>query len=431
MTFLKKSVHLLLAIVLLATFILIPSSSLAKTNTNQAEPVTIYAKAAMVTDIETGKILYAKNIDEALGIASMTKLITAYLVYESVANGQINWTDQVKISDSLIKTTENPELSNVPLYKNQTYTVQDLLYASLISSANAATSALAEFISGSEPKFVDQMRAKMTEWGITDSFLISSSGLGTMFLENGKYPGSHDDDENRLSARDMTIVAEHLLADYPDVLAITKLSEYILFNGTKNQTLLTNSNYMLPNMPYYYAGVDGLKTGTTDLAGACFIGTIEKDGRRYISVVMGVDDEHNRFIETQKMLDYVFRTWIYQPVVTQGQSAVEPTMSVNLGKEATVPLKTDQTVSAWVNTNQAEASVDVSFEPKSNYTDGLNAPVKENKLVGYERIQSADGLGFLHAQQNKVTHVPVKTAQSIEKVNFFVEVWHKVRNFFH
>ncbi|WP_165866711.1 serine hydrolase [Vagococcus vulneris] len=419
------------------TFVIPSSLAFANTTTkeNMTDPITLNAKAAMVTDMETGKILYSKNIDEALGIASMTKILTAYLVYDAIKQGKIKWTDTVPISEELIKTTENPELSNVPLYKDKTYTVQDLLHASLISSANAATSALAEFIGGTEPKFVDMMRAQLANWNIKDATLISSSGLGTMYLGNSKYPGSPDDEENKLSARDITIVADHLLTDFPEVLDITKLPDFTLFKSDKQETLLTNSNNMLSGKQQFYEGIDGLKTGTTDVAGNCFIGTLEKDGRRYISVVMGVDNQHSRFEETKNMLDFVFTNWKFQDISTHGQPASISELPVSLGKEDTVHLKIDGSAEAWIykDTPKNTLAEKTNFTKTKKNNDGkpsLTAPVKKDFIVGNEVFSYSDALGFLFPEQKKDIKLSISTTRKVEKVNIFVEVWHNVTVYF-
>ena len=136
------------------------------------------ASAAFAVDYDTGKVFYNQNADEPLGIASMTKLITAYIVFDEIEKGTISWEDKVPVSEKLKKMSKDPDLSNIPIKDKHDYTVRDALEASLISSANSLTSALAELISGSEIKFVDRMYKQLDDWNIKDGYLVTASGLG-------------------------------------------------------------------------------------------------------------------------------------------------------------------------------------------------------------------------------------------------------------
>lgn len=401
----------------------------ASTTIVQAEDFSVPAKAAIAVDFETGKILYEQNIDTPLGIASMTKLISAYLVYQALDEGSISLNDPVPYDDALIKKTEDWTLSNIPIDKNLTYTVEDNIKAMLISSSNTSTTALARMISKTEQQFVDDMRALLKKWEIDDAHIISASGLSTGDLVDiDRYPNSDKDDENLLSARDMVIVARHLITDYPQVLDITKEPTYTLFAGTPNEVTYESSNLMLPGLEFETPGVDGLKTGTAVLAGACFIGSIEKDGRRTITVVMDVDDTHSRFEATKMLMDYVFDTWKYDVLLHQGDRAVIPAMTVPNGVETTVDLIIEEDVSGWVK----DGSSDTTQTFNSDYpNDTINAPIKAGTVVGNETIiNTPDNSGYLtkedshHAEQT----VKVIAKKDIEKANIFTLIWRKIKN---
>ena len=159
------------------------------------------------------------------------------------------------------------------LWKLGNYTVEQLLEATMVSSANSAAIALAEKIAGSEKDFVDKMRAKLLEWGIQDATIVNTTGLNNETLGDNIYPGSKKDDENKLSAYDVAIVARNLIRDYPQVLEITK-KPTSTFAGLE----IHSTNYMLEGMPAYRGGIDGLKTGTTDKAGASLLEQLLRKG---------------------------------------------------------------------------------------------------------------------------------------------------------
>lgn len=386
---------------------------------------TIPARAAMAVDFDTGKILYEKNSTSSLPIASMTKLLSAYLVYEAVENGKVDWKDSVPFDDALIKLTDDPNLSNIPIHKNQTYTVEDNLKAMLISSSNVSTTALARFISGSEQKFVDDMNRKVKDWGIKDALFISASGLDTQdLLKEDRFPGSRDTDSNMMSAKDMVIVARHLITDYPQVLEITKEPHFTLFTGTDKEETFWSSNLMLPEMYYYTKGVDGLKTGTTPNAGACFIGSTLQNNHRIITVVMNVDENYNRFEVTKNLLNYVNDTWEYQAVNKENNPAVVNNGNVNKGKTETVPLIIKNDAYLWVNKQQSNLQ-----QRYISNTETLSAPLKKGEVVGKQvTTDIKDSLGYLEKTDSNKAISKVITQNDVEKANIFVRVWRSIKN---
>src|SRR5574341_303139 len=285
--------------------------------TSQVRAEEVYdtpAKAAIAIDPESGKILYAKNTTSDLGIASTTKLITAYMTLHAIKKGKLSWEDKVEMSEYAYALTQDPQASNIAVKDpSEAFTIRDLFNAAMIQSANSAAITLAEKIGGSEPKFVDLMKTQLAYWGITDAKLVNASGLNNSVLGENIYPGSSSTDENELSAQDVAIVAQHLIADFPDVLETSqKATEPFDANGPSKQTLATY-NYMLPGLPATRPGVDGLKTGTTAFAGACFVATTVQNGFRIITVVLNADnadaDQLARFTATGTLMNYVYGTW--------------------------------------------------------------------------------------------------------------------------
>jgi D-alanyl-D-alanine carboxypeptidase (penicillin-binding protein 5/6) len=260
---------------------------------------TINAKSYVIMDYSTGKILNAKNMDQALPPASMTKMMTAYIVLSEIKAGIIHWDDVVTVSRRAAAIKQ----ANIDLQPGEKMTVRELFRGMLIESANDATVALAEYIGGSEERFVSMMNWKAKVFHMRNTHFRTATGLD---LEDyGKYVPKGTGD-NVMSAHDAAILAYRLIHTYPEVLDTTSIPKYTFRAGTKRALTVYNWNLMLPGLKYYYKGVDGLKTGHTDAAGYCFTGTARKNGLRLITVVMGTKSEDARFLETKKLFDYGF-----------------------------------------------------------------------------------------------------------------------------
>jgi len=334
----------------------------------------IAAEHAIAVEATTGKVLYEKDATTPDGIASMTKILTVYLVYKAIDEGKLSWDTKVSISDYAYDLTANSDASNVPMEARE-YTVEQLVNAAMVASANSAAIALAEQIGGTESKFVDMMKAQLEEWGITDATIVNASGLNNSYLGDNIYPGSSSTDENMMSARDVAIIAQHLITEYPDILKITSQTTAD-FDGTTMNTY----NYMLEGMPYERSGVDGLKTGTTELAGASFVATSTENGMRIISVVMNADgwedDEYARFEATNDLLDYVKSNYEMVTLVKAGKSYQSSKATINDGKAKSVAAvaSEDLKVVRRINT-------DVSADFSTN-ADGYDAPITKGQKVG-------------------------------------------------
>ena len=398
----------------------------------------VEAKAALSIDADTGKILYDQNSDDALGIASITKIISLYLVEKEVAEGKLAWDDEVEISDFVAELSVHPELSNVPLESTSKYTVKDLFDSAFIQSSNASTMALAEKIAGTEAAFVDLMKKQLEDWGIKDAKIVNSTGLNNVYLGEQIYPGSKKDDENILSAKGVAIVARHLIHDYPDVLEVTATPKQEFGAHTFSPIEMVNWNWMLPGMLYEKAGVDGLKTGTTDLAGACFVGTMTKDGQRIITVVLNATNHETdpgaRFVETGRLMDYTFDNWKKEEVLAQGATVPEfKTAPVHQGKELTVPVQTENAVTVWLHSSMTKE--DVTFKTTLNakrVTDKneLQAPIEKGENVGTVQATTPDKLGFVEASDEESVQTPLVASQEMAKANIFVQAWRAMKGLF-
>ena len=391
------------------------------------EQPTIEAAAAFIIEPTTGKVLLNQNGDEKLGIASMTKMITEYILLEAIENGDLAWDDQISISEYAHKISQNYELSNVPLRVDETYSVEELYQAMAIYSANGATIALAEHIAGDEKTFVDMMREKVETWGITNYELYNSTGLSNSDLYGNIYLGSTEDSENTMTAREMAIVAQRLLIDFPDVLKTSSISEQKFREGTSDEIKMTNFNWMLPGLIFERENVDGLKTGTTDFAGASMTGTAEEEGMRIITIVMnatnGQEDESKRFAETDKMMDWAFENWEMVPAFEENQiiENIDP-VAVDDGKEDVIELAVKSDVSLLVpkNTDIKNTTVTIQLQKDLlNESDHLTAPIEKGTEVGTAQVISeGDELGYVNGEEGE--EVTVVAASTIEKANVFV-----------
>jgi D-alanyl-D-alanine carboxypeptidase len=270
-----------------------PSSKLVKP---RLDAPTIEGHSAILMDASSGRTLMMQDADIAFPVASMSKMMTEYIVQEQVEKGTIHWDDQVEIS----KTANNIDPGGAKIYinENDVLTVRDLYSAMAVSSANNAAKALAEHIAGTEKKFAKIMNDKARKMSLSDrTNFVNATGLS-----------NPDGSDNLMTAEDVAHLAYRLLHDFPEVVETTNLPQYELaFDGT----ILRNSNAMLypENQDLYYELVDGLKTGFTESAGYCFTGTAKKGDKRLISVVMGAESDQARFLETYKLLSYGFNNF--------------------------------------------------------------------------------------------------------------------------
>ena len=356
-----------------------------------AEDFSVAAKHAIAVEVSTGKVLYEQDAQTPASIASISKLLSVYLVYEALEKGEIQLDTMVDISDYPYSLTANTELSNVNL-DARSYSVSDLLNASLITSSNSAIIALAEKIAGSEAAFVDKMKAKVAEWGITDATIVNTSGLDNSDLGENIYPGSKPDDSNQFSALDVAIIARHLILDYPQVLNITSLNAYDFGGYTYYST-----NQMLSEGTHARGGVDGLKTGTSNSAGSSFVATTTQANMRIITVVLnatdGLTNSDNRFVETNNLMNYVYNNYSAITLVKKGEAFENSSVKLFNGTKASSPAVATADLLA-IQKNTSEQPVTATFT--SNQTE-FDAPITSGTVVGQLKIVDNDliGVGYL------------------------------------
>ncbi|WP_394373007.1 D-alanyl-D-alanine carboxypeptidase family protein [Bacillus aquiflavi] len=396
----------------------------------ETDSLGIEAEGAILLDAETGKIFYEKNADAVIGVASMSKMMTEYLVLEAINEGKIKWDQEVIINEYIHQLSAAPELSNIGLTQGEKYTVKELYQAMAIHSGNAATVALAELISGTKKNFVKLMNKKGEELGLGEFKFVNSSGLNNRSLL-GKHPAGEPDEENVMSAKATAKLAFCLLRDFPEVLETAKMPKLKFKDGRE----YANFNWMLPGLVFHYEGVDGLKTGSTDFAGFGFTSTAERDGQRFITVVMKANSKEQRFTETRKLLDYGFSNFSKEEILPKNYVIKgNKTIPVIKGKEDKVKIHTKKAVNLVVNDGEKENYTYqlVIDEKKLNKNGELTAPVKKGDKIGYLIIEPKDGeqLSFLMDEGSNAIKVDVVAAETVEKANWFVLTMRGIGSFF-
>lgn len=384
------------------------------------EELHLNVKSAVAIDSTTGQLLYGKNINQKLPIASMTKLLTVYLTLQAIEKQKLSWESEVTPTNQIVKVAHNKEFSNVPLKMGHSYTIRQLYQATLIESANGAAMLLGQAVSGSQVAFVKQMRQQLKKWGITNAQIYTACGLPNKSVGTDSYPNAAANAENEMSAKDMAVVGQHLLNDFPNVIKTTQIA-HLDFVDQSNKTPMTNFNWMLKGLSQYNPkyNIDGLKTGTTDAAGACFIGTAKHSGARIITVIMGAAHvnslDPSRFEQTGKLLQYIYHK--YQPIVLNKNEVIMGTSKINVhnGDVREVDIGMKQKSVIWGPVSNQKLTVGLN-------KNTVNAPVIKNQTVGsyYFKIGATKLISLQHPEG---ISLPAKALQSTKKVNFLIRFW--------
>lgn len=262
----------------------IESNKLEEESENNSEDNLIPgAVSGLLMEESTGRIIFEKDKDKQVAIASMTKMVAQIIILENIESGKIKWTDIVTVS----KNAADMGGSQIYLSANEKMSVKDLFKGISMASANDGTVAMAEYIAGNEEKFVKMMNKKVQELGLKNTVFKNCTGL--------------DEEGHFSSAYDMAIIAKELLS-HKDILKFSSVYEDYLRVNTPNKFWLVNTNKLVR----LYDGADGLKTGHTDNAGYCLAATAKRDNMRLIAIVLGEDNAKIRNSETSALLDYGF-----------------------------------------------------------------------------------------------------------------------------
>lgn len=275
-----------------------------------ATPFDTAAKAAILVDHRSGEVLFSKNPDEALPPASMSKLMTALIVFEQLKEGALDLDDELPVSEKAWRMGGSKMFVEV----GGSVAVGDLLRGIIVQSGNDACIVVAEALAGSEDAFADLMNARGGEIGLEHSTFRNATG----------WP----DPEHRMSVRDLARLGSHIIGEFPEFYELYSLREY-----EYNEINQFNRN---PLLRRGVDGVDGMKTGYTREAGYGLVASAERDGRRLVMVIAGLDSARQRSVEAQRLLEYGFREFEEYRIFDEGE--VVEKAAVWLGETATVDL---------------------------------------------------------------------------------------------
>jgi len=350
-------------------------------------PPQLAASSWILMDANSGRILAEHNADERLPPASLTKLMTAYLVERELDRGTINLTDMVNISENAWRTGGSKMFIEV----GDRVSVENLLHGIIIVSGNDASVAMAEHLAGGEAPFADLMNQHATRLGMNDTHFMNATGL------------PH---ENHYStAHDMARLSRYIINDYPEHYAIYSQRNFS-FAGIDQP----NRNRLLWRDPT----VDGLKTGWTTEAGYCLVSSAQRDGMRLISVVMGTSSEEARAQESQKLLSYGFR--FYETMKLYERGAVLATPRVWGGDINELRVGVDEEVFMTLPRNRNE-----ELRARLNLDADIQAPVAVGDDVGTLEV---------YLGEEMVGERQLVALENIEEGGLFKRLFDQVQRFF-
>lgn len=345
------------------------------------------AGSSILMEASTGQILYEKNADTSVPPASITKLMTLLLGFEAIEEGRAKWDDLVPISEAAWKMGG----SKMFLEVGKKISYKDLITGISVVSANDGCIALAEYLSGSEKAFVQVMNERAQKLGLTKTHFENPTGLPAQ--------GHH------MSARDIAVLAHYLIQKYPEILQIESQKEF-----TFNNIQQYNRNPLLGVFP----GADGLKTGWTEEAGYCLVGTAKQKDIRMISVVLNTKNDKERLEASQELLNYGFKN--FEIVEVKNKGDIVDNLEVESGKALTVPVKVDSDISV-IMASARKGDIKVIINKSVN---SLKAPVSAGTSVGKLEVQ-LDGKTLATAD--------ISTAEDVSKAGFFKLLMRSIGNF--
>lgn len=349
------------------------------------------AKAWLLVDTKTGEVLAEHNADDILPPASLTKMMTAYIASEEIANGRLSEQDMVRVSvNAWEKGGTKSGGSTMFLPPNKDASVIDLLRGVIIQSGNDAAIALAEHIAGDESAFADVMNQQASLLGMKNTNFVNSTG----------WP----DPSHMTTARDMAILATAVIEDHPEHYKLYAEKEFE-YNGISQP----NRNQLL----WRDSSIDGLKTGHTEEAGYCLVASGVRNGMRLASVVMGTRSSQARATESQKLLSWGFRYYMTHRLY--GNEDVLSTEVVWKGKQDSVELGIADEIYLTIPRGAEDL-----LEANLSIESVLQAPLEQGQQVGSLSISY---------QGEQIVDAPLVVKAQVESAGFFSRLWDGVKLF--
>ncbi|MBQ6324004.1 MAG: D-alanyl-D-alanine carboxypeptidase [Bacilli bacterium] len=319
------------------------------------------AESGILIDADSGKILFEKEKDMQVSVASMTKMVAQIVILEEIEAGNIKWNDIVTVS----RNASSMGGSQIYLEEGEKMSVEDLMKGISVASGNDATVAMAEYISGSEEKFVKRMNEEVKKLGLKNTNFKNCTGL--------------DEKDHFSTSYDMAMIARELVINHPEVLRFSSIYEDYLRKDTDRKFWLVNTNKLVN----IYEGVDGLKTGHTDDAGYCMAVTAKRNGLRLIGIIMKEDNSKVRNSEAMALLDYGFQNYKVKTILKKSKSIGKIKVLKGIKNSVKLRLFEDLTVLDGVDKDK---NYTYSIDSKGS----VSAPIKVGDIVG-KIIVYADG----------------------------------------
>lgn len=374
----KRAVTLLLCLMLAALSILRGfTASAAEFTPATTADFDVPCAAAILVDEDSGTVLYEKNADARRPIASITKVMTLLLTFEALEAGKISLDDFVPVSEHAYHMGG----SQIWLEPGEEMTLNDMLKAICISSANDAAVAVAEYIGGSEPAFAEMMNARAAELGMTNTHFVNACGL--------------DEPEHLSTARDVAVMSREMLLHHTEVRDYCSIWMDTLRGGA---TQLVNTNKLLKS----YSGITGLKTGTTGKAGVCISASAERDGLRLIAVVLGAASGKERFQAASTLLDYGFSH--FESAAAELPADAPLSLPVERGTAESVAL-TYTAPERCLMPKGESGTLQVALDLPQK----LAAPIRAGETVGTVKISNGSA---------ELASYPVTAAQDVDALSF-------------
>ena len=364
-------------------------TSAEETTTDNTNSLNLESGGAILIEQKTGQVLYEHNMHEKLRPASVTKVMSLLLIMEALDSGQIALTDKVPCTEDAAGMGG----SQIWLEVGEELTVDEMLKAICVVSANDCTVAMADYLCGSQDAFVQKMNERAKELGMNDTTFKNCHGI--------------DEDGHVTSAYDIALMSRELLNNYPTILNYTTIWMDTLRDG---ESELVNTNKLIRN----YKGATGLKTGSTSVALYNLSASATRDGMSLIAVIMKAPTTKIRFAEAQKLLDYGFSNFEYKQLARGGDILKEAT--VNKGVSSKINISFENDVGVLLKKGE-----DKNVEQTVNVEENLTAPIAQGQKVG-EVIYTLNG--------EEVGRTNVIAETEVEKKTFFSIASYVYRNWF-
>lgn len=340
------------------------------------------AVSGVLMEATTGEIVFQKEADKEVAVASMTKMVAQILILDAIREEKISWDDVVTVSQNAADMGG----SQIYLSVDEKISIRDLFKGISMASANDATVQMAEVLAGSEAKFVEQMNNKVKELGLSHTVFKNCTGLD----EEGHYS----------SAYDMAMIARELVVNYPEILEFSSVYEDYLREDTENKFWLVNTNKLVR----FYEGADGLKTGHTDAAKYCLAATAKKGNLRFIAIVLGEDNSNVRNQEVMSLLDYGFNH--YQMNLIKSKDEVLKTIPLDKATKSNISLVPISDIGVLSSKTSEKKKYSYSVKVDNN---NISLPVKKGDIVGEVIVKDGD---------KKITSVPITVSESVDELSF-------------